>query len=401
MKWSTRIFLVLFAALLVGGIVLIMRPKPVAVEVASATLGPLDQKVLGDGRARVRERYTISAPVAGTLARIELHEGDVVEPNAVVAHLLPLATPLQDPASRQAAQQRLAAAVDVEHQAQASVTRAEAAAAQAQREFTQTESLAKTGAVPNAQLDRATADANMRAAELASSKFAANIASHEIAQARAALQRYTPGARAAEQFEVSAPVHGQILHVFRQSEGVVAAGTPLLEIGDPTALELVVAVLSQDAVLIRPGMTAQALHWGGPHPLAAKVQRVEPAAFTRMSALGVDEQRVNVVLELDRAATTNDATAPAAQLGDGFAAEIEIVVWTKPNAITVPTSAVFRDGDAWAVYAVVDGRAQRRVVVPAHRSALLTEITAGIRANEVVIVHPSSNVRDGSRVTHR
>jgi HlyD family secretion protein len=395
MKWPFRIITLLIVAALIVAVVVAMRPRPVDVEVAPVARAPLEQKVGGDGRARVRERYTVSAPVAGTLARIELHEGDVIEPGAVLARLLPLASPLLDPASRQAAEQHLAAAVDSERQAQTTVTRAEAADAQARRELEQIGTLAKHGAVPISQLEQTTADSRMRAAELASAEFSAKIASHEIGQARAALERFKPGARGSDQFEVTSPVHGQVLHVIHKSEGVVTAGTALLEVGDPQALELVVDVLSQDAVEIRPGMVARALHWGGDPPLAAKVRRVEPSAFTRISALGVDEQRVNVVLDLD------DAPERWRPLGDGFATELEITVWSKPDVVQIPTSALFRSGDTWAVYTVTDDKATTRTVEPGHRGPLQTEIVRGVEIGELVIVHPSAGIRNGVRVAHR
>jgi HlyD family secretion protein len=395
MKWPFRIIVLLIAVALVVAVVIVMWPKPIDVEVAAVARAPLDQKVVGDGRARVRERYTVSAPVAGTLARIDLHEGDVIEPGAVLARLLPLASPLLDPASRQAAEQHVAGAIDVERQAQATVTRAEAADAQAHHELVQIDGLAKKGAMTGSQLDQATADARMRAAELASARFSAKVASHEIEQARAALERFKPGARTSEQFEVTSPVHGQVLHVIHKSEGVVIAGTALLEVGDPQALELVIDVLSQDAVAVRPGMVARAIHWGSDPPLAAKVRRIEPAAFTRTSALGVDEQRVNVVLDLD------GAPEQWRLLGDGFAAEIEITVWSKPDVAQVPTSALFRNGDKWAVFAVTDDRATTRAVEPGHRGPLQTEILSGLQVGDVVIIHPGASVRDGVRVAHR
>ena len=297
MKWTFRIATGLLAASLVGGIALIVRPHPVEVDVARVVRAPLDQKVVDEGRARVRERYTVSAPVAGTLARIELHEGDVVEPGMVLARLLPLPSPLLDARSRDVAVQRLASAVDSQRQADATVTRAETADEQARRELARTDALAKDGTLSPAQLDLASADARMRAAELSSARFSEKVAAHDIEQARAALERFSPGSRPSEQFEITSPVRGQVLHVLHKSEGVVTPGTALLEVGDPRALELVVDVLSQDAVAVHAGMPARLLHWGAEPLLTAKVRLVEPSAFTKTSALGVDEQRVNVVLD--------------------------------------------------------------------------------------------------------
>jgi HlyD family secretion protein len=395
MNWKFRIGVGILGIGLIGGATLVVRPPPLQVDVARITRAPLEQTIVDDGRARVRERYTVSAPVAGTLARIDLHEGDVVEPSAVLARLLPLATPLLDPESRKAAEQRLASAIDSSEQAKATVVRAQASSDQAKSELLRTEALAKQGALPGAELDQASVDFHMRDAELASAKFAAKVAEHEIAQTRAALARFTPGAAKSEQFEITSPVRGQVLHVLRKSEGVVAAGTALLELGDPQALELVADVLSQDAVTIRPGMIARVVHWGGDKPLAAKVRRVEPSAFTKTSALGVDEQRVNVVLDLEGSPDERRA------LGDGFAVEIEITVWSKPDVIQVPTSALFREGASWAVFVVEAGKTRAHRVEPGHRGPLKTEILSGLSPDDVVVIHPASAIRDGTTVAFR
>jgi HlyD family secretion protein len=395
MKWSFRIVSIIFTVALVAGIIVMMRSRPIDVDVASVVRAPRDQRVVDDGRARVRERETVSAPVAGTLARIDLHEGDVVEPGTVVARLLPLPSPLLDPRSRQVAEQHLASAIDSEKQASATVSRDEAADEQARRDLARANELAGRGALPPAQLEQTTADARMREAELVSARFSEKVAAHEAEQARAALERFSPGARPAEQFEVTSPVHGQVLHVMHKSEGVVEAGTALVEVGDPRALELVVDVLSQDAVAVRPGMPARLLHWGREQPLTARVRRVEPSAFTKTSALGVDEQRVNIVLDPDG---PQENWQP---LGDGFAAEIEITVWSKPDAVQVPTSALFRQGAGWAAFAVASGQASTRAVQVGHRGALQTEILSGLGPDEIVIIHPGASVHDGARVASR
>ncbi len=395
MNWSFRIVTGLIALTLVGGAVAAVRPHPIDVDVARVTRAPLDQTVVDDGRARVRERYVVSAPVAGTLARIDLHEGEVVEPGAVLARLLPLPSPLLDRRSRDVAEQRLASAVDTRRQAEATVSRAETASEQARRDLGTMEALAREGTIPPAQLDQATTDARMREAELSSARFSEKVAVHDIEQAKAALERFVPGAHATDQFEITSPVHGQVLHVLRKSEGVVEAGTALLEVGDPRALELVVDVLSQDAVSIRPGMPARVVHWGGEPPLPAKVRWVEPSAFTHVSALGVEEQRVNVVLDPEG---PPEAWRP---LGDGFAAEVEITIWSRPDVVQVPTSAIFRDGAGWAAFVVKDGRAVTRAVEVGHRGALQTEVVRGVEPDEEVIIHPGASVHAGVRVASR
>ena len=395
MKWSFRIATTGIGLALVACAAVVMRPQPIQVDIARAERAPLEQKVVDSGRARVRERYTVSAPVTGTLARIDLHEGDLLEPGAVLARLLPLASPLLAPEARKAAEQRLASSVDAAEQAKTTVMRAQLVSDQAGTDLARTELLAKQGALPAAQLDQSMVDARAKQADVASARFAAKVADHEILQARSALARFTPGAGQSEQFEVASPVHGQVLHVLHQSEGVVTAGTPLLEIGDPEALELVADVLSQDAVAVKPGMAARVVHWGGATPLTAKVRRVEPAAFTKTSALGVDEQRVNVVLDLD------GSRAQWLALGDGFAVEIEITVWSRPDVIQVPTSALFRDGAAWSMFVVEGGRARARHVDVGHRGSLQTEILGGLQPNEIAIIHPGAAIHDGVRVAHR
>jgi HlyD family secretion protein len=395
MNWSFRITSGIAALALAGGALAALRPHPVDVDVARAVTAPLAQVVVDDGRARVRERYTVSAPVAGTLARLDLHEGDVVEPGTVLARLLPLPSPLLDRRARDVAEQRLASAVDARRQAEATVRRAEVASEQSRRDLAKTEGLVREGSLPAAQLDQASTDARLREAELSSARFAEKVAAHDIDQARAALERFGPGTHATDQFEITSPVHGQVLHVLRKSEGVVEAGAALLEVGDPEAIELVADLLSQDAVGVRPGMPARVVHWGGEPALAAKVRRVEPAAFTHTSALGVDEQRVNVLL---------DPEGPAEawrSLGDGFAVEIQITVWSRPDALQVPTSAVFRGEAGWSVFVVTDGRAAARPVEIGHRGALQTEIAGGLTPGEMVIVHPGSSVRAGVRVASR
>jgi HlyD family secretion protein len=399
-----------YASVAVLGLVAVLwsqRPKPLEVEVATAARGPLTQTVVDDGRARVRQRYTVSAPVAGVLSRIELDEGDPVEPSMVLARVLPAPSPLLDPRSREVAVEHLAAAIELHKQAQASVTRAEAAEAEAAREKARIANLVASGAATAATADQADADARMRAAELSSARFSAKVAEHEIAQARAALERYAPSGKASEagagapsivskeQFEITSPIHGRVLHVLHKSEGAVAAGAALLEIGDPGALELVVDVRSQDAVTIRPGMPAKISSWGGDQPLVARVRRVEPSAFTKTSALGVDEQRVNVVL---------DPQGPAsvwASLGDGFALSAEITTWSATDALSVPTSALFRTARGMAVFVVEGGEARSRDVAVGHGGPLSSELVSGLTAGAIVIVHPGPSVRDGVAVTHR
>jgi HlyD family secretion protein len=383
-------------ALLLIVIVLVMTPKPVPVEQATAVVAPFAQDVVNDGKSRIRERYTVSAPVAGTLARIALQEGDEVDPGTVLARLLPLPSPLLDPRERSVAQHRVASAEDAQRESQATLDRAQAAVEASERDHDRIKTLFSSAAVPKTQMDAAAADLRIRQTEAESARFAVKVAEHRVEEARAALETFSAKPHSGDSLSITSPVVGRVLHVLRKDEGVVNAGTALLELGDPGALEIVVDVLSQDASQLRAGMTARILHWGANAPeLDAKVRRVEPAAFTRVSALGVEEQRVNVLLDLDSPRELWKT------LGDGFAVEVNITVWSKPDALQVPTSALFRDDQGWALFVNENGRARRRRVTLGHQGPLATEVLAGVSPGEKVIIHPGATVLEGVRLQTR
>jgi HlyD family secretion protein len=379
------------AAGVLAMVILAALPKPLEVETATAFRGPFRLVVDEDGKTRVRERYTVSAPVAGTLARIDLHAGDPVEPGTVVARLKPLASPLLDPRAHATAEQRLASARDAHAQALASITRADAAAQLAKSNLERDRQLAKTNAVAPNELEQAEIESRIRASELESLRFAERVAAHAVDEAQWALASFSGKQGAGEQVDLTSPVHGRVLHVLHEDSGVVSAGQGLIELGDPGSLEIVVELLSQDAVMVRPGMSATLTHWGGARELKAHVQRVEPAAFTHLSALGVEEQRVNVLLDLD-----DPSAAP--ELGDGFALEAQILTWSGTDVLQIPTSALFRHGDGWAVFGISGGKAVLRDVVLGHRGPLHTEILSGLAAGEVIIAHPAPTLVAGIRV---
>jgi HlyD family secretion protein len=393
-KWISRIVITVVVLGLLGVIVVAIRPKPVPVEIVPAVVGPLEQKIVDDGHARIRERYTVSAPVAGTLARIELHEGDTVEPGAVLARLLPLPSPLLDPRARDVASQRIASAEDAHREAEVTLERAKEAAQKAEQDQARIKELAAHEAAPQAQLDSAMADLRIKQTEVASAQFAERVAAHGIDEAKAALESFSDKTHG-QQLLITSPVHGKVLHVLQKSEGVVSPGAALIEVGDPQALELVVDVLSQDAAQIHAGMAARAVHWGGETPLAATVRRIEPAAFTRTSALGVDEQRVNVLLDLA------DPPDKWRALGDGFATEVEITTWSKANALQIATSALFRKEDGWAVFVADKGVAATRKIEIGHRGPLQTEVLSGLNAGDQVISPPGATVKNGVAVVAR
>jgi HlyD family secretion protein len=368
-----------------------LRPQLVVVETAAVSRGLLELTVDEDGRTRVKDRYLVSAPLAGTLVRIALHPGDSVAQGAVVARLVPLAAPMLDPRARSEAQARIAAARASLSQASAAIARADAAYGFARREAERQRALLRAGATAGQTLEQAELAERTRREELASAEFGRRVAVAEVRLAEAALARL---GGAAEELTVRAPVAGEVLRVLQESEGVVQAGTPLLEIGDRNALEAVVDVLTTDAVGIRPGAPVRIERWGGDSVLAGHVHRVEPSAFTRVSALGVEEQRVNVVIDLDRP----DA---GALLGDGYRVEASILVWQGRDRVLAPGGAVFRQGDGWAVYLSDGGRARLRIIRPGRRNASRVEVLEGVRPGDRVVLYPTDNVADGVRVTER
>jgi HlyD family secretion protein len=385
-----RIIYAVVALGVVGLLALGARPKPVEVQTATVVRGPMRITVDDDGKTRVRERYTVPAPVAGTLSRVELHAGDPVEPDTVIARLLPLPSPLLDPRARQVAVEQLASTRDSELQAQASVARAQSAADLARSTLERDRRLVAEGALPAGELEQVEADARMKQSELDSLRFAQQVAVHAETQAQAALARFDLKPGTTDHLDITS-VHGRILRVLHADGGPVTAGTPIVEVGDLALLEVVVELLSQDAVGVRPSMPATLTHWGGPDPLGARVRRVEPAGFTKLSVLGVEEQRVNVLLDLaDPAAAT--------LLGDGFAVNVSILTWSAENVLQAPTSALFRQGDVWVVFVVKDGRAVVRPVQIGHLGPLAAEIKGGLAEGDVLVAHPPTSLTDGAKV---
>jgi HlyD family secretion protein len=397
-RWISRIALGAVALGVVAAIITASLPKPVIVEIAAAQRGSLTVTIDEDGRTRVKDRYVISAPLAGSLARIELQPGDRVEAGAVVAHLLPLPAPLLDPRSQAQSRARLAAAEAASRQAQAAESRARAAMEFAESEIESQRRLAARGSIPQQRLDRAELELRTKREDLASATFGVRVARHQVDMARAALGRLDRGAQAGDQgsqMMLKSPVAGVVLEVLREHEGVVQAGTPLLEIGNPTALEIVVDVLTTDAVRIQPGVKARIIRWGGQQELDAHVRRIEPKAFSRMSSLGVQEQRVNVVLDLD------SPQESWTSLGDGYRIEANIAVWEADDVMRIPVSAVFKHDEKWTVF-VVDGEAARiQHVEIGERNGLQVQILAGLAPGQRVILHPGERVADGATVKPR
>ena len=369
-------------------------PRAELAETATAARRPLAVTVEEEGRTRVRDRYVLYAPVAGYLRRIDLDVGDAVAAGDALATLDPLRPATLDQRSKAEAEARVAAARAALAQRESEARRAAAEAELAASEFARSENLLAKNLVSKSQFDEARTRMQASAAASRAATAAIDVGRYELDAALASL-RYTASGETRGRLEavpVRAPVAGRVLAIHQESAGVVAAGQPLLDVGDPAALEVMVEVLSRDAVRIAPGGRVLFERWGGEAPLEGTVRTVEPTGFTKVSALGVEEQRVRVIADL---------TSPPddwRRLGDGYRVEASFVVWSGEDVLTVPSSALFRRDDGWGVFVVERGRARERVVTPGHGSGLLTEVLSGLADGETVIVHPGDAIEDGVRV---
>ena len=384
------------AAIAIGVAAWAFAPRPVDVDLAPVARGAFEKTVDEDGRTRVRERYVISAPIAGRLLRVGLKAGDAVARDTLVATLLPAAPSLLDARAVEGLNERVGAAEADGSRTGAAVERAQVALGLAQSELERGRSLAGQGFTSKQALERAEGDVELKAKELAAARFDSHAAEHQLALARAALLRARSGDRTGgERWDICSPVAGRVLKVVQESEAVVPVGAPLVEVGDPRNLEVVVDVLTADAVLIQPGAQARLDRGAGTPALSGRVRQIEPAAFTKVSALGVEEQRVNVVI---------DFTSPLQDwqdLGDGYRIDARITVARLADAITVPTGAVFRHGTEWAVFVAEGDHARLRVIEAGPRAGAVTVVLRGLEPAEQVVVYPGDAVRDGVRIRAR
>ncbi|MBC5763924.1 HlyD family efflux transporter periplasmic adaptor subunit [Ramlibacter sp. GTP1] len=377
----------------VGALAWAFAPRPVDVEAAVVERGRFEQSIEEDGRTRLVDRYTVSAPVAARVARITLREGDTVAAGAPVAVLTPVMSAMVDERSAREAAARLKAAEANIALAAARTERARVALEEARLELQRTEKLAREGYLSASRLDIARlAEAGARR-EVDAAAAQRDVAAQERAQAAAVLQPV--GAAPGQPILVRSPVAGVVLRVPAQSEGTVAAGTALLDVGDPSRLEVVAQLLTTDAVQAKPGTRVAVERWGGP-PLAGRVRRVEPAAFTKVSALGVEEQRVNVLVEL------GEAPAQWQSVGDGFRVTVRVITASADDAVLVPVGALFPDdGGGMAVYRLEGSRARLRPVDVAGRNANVAWVRGGLAAGDRVAVYPPPALADGNRVNVR
>jgi len=373
-------------------------PSAVPVDTARVARGPLRVTVDEEGETRVRDRFVVSAPVAGRVQRIRLEPGDPVgRGRTVLATVLPADPAPLDARSRAEAEAAVAAAASAAGTARAERERALTALRLARSELDRVAALAEARIVSALELE--TRQASARAAEeaLRAAEFAVATAEHQLAMARARLVQ-AGGARAnpgGAPIAIRAPIDGVVLKRLRESESVVPAGEPLLELGDPAQLEIVADLLSTDAVKVRPGARVLVEQWGGDRTIRGRVRRVEPSGFMKISALGVEEQRVNVVVDFD------DPIDAWRTLGDGYRVEVRIVIWEETDVLKAPTSSLFRRGDDWAVFVVDGGRARLRTVKVGRRNGLEAQVLSGLEAGDEVVVHPSDTLHDGARITPR
>ncbi len=393
MKQLGRWFIwLLLAGLFATGLVYTLWPQPVSVETVKISRGRMQVTINEDGITRVRERYQVSSPVAGQLLRIELRSGDAIRSGeTLLATLQPSDPSLLDAREVAETEARASAAKSAVERAEARRSQIKVTTDLAEIQLGRARQLRETKSIAEDEFDAAEALFRARQEELRVANFELEIAQFEFEQAQAALGLVQPNNQEfTKNFEIRSPISGAVLRLFEESATVVAAGTPLLEVGDPHDLEIVVDVLSSDAVKIRPGNEVRLVHWGGTQPLSASVRVVEPAAFTKISALGVEEQRVNVIGDF-----RSESSEFESRLGDGYRVEAEIVVWDEENVLQVPTAALYREAAEWCVFTVQDGIAHRQVVQIGQRNQLMAEVLGGLEAGAEVVVYPSDLVAEG------
>jgi HlyD family secretion protein len=368
---------------------LAFRPSALDVDVATVRRGPLQETLEQEGKTRMHDSFVLASPVAGRLKRIEIHAGDPVKAGEIVATIDPV--PLE-PQQRAALEARLQTAQELEREATARVQRAEADSSQAKADLERATKLAAQGVIAREALEKAQTADKTANKELDAALFKSKAAASQVEEAKAALLAVTPDPAGIKMVYLRSPVAGRVLRLIEQSERVVGQGTPVVSIGYTPRLEIIADYLTTDAVKINAGMPALIEEWGGSKPILARVRLVEPGAFTKISALGVEEQRVYVVLDF--------VSAPE-QLGDAYRVEVRVITWQSPSVLKVPLSALFRRGDDWNVFIAGKDRASRRIVKIGHRSDLESEVLDGLREGEQVIVHPGNELSDASRIRIR
>ncbi len=400
---ASRIRLLIWAGIaitIVAGLAFLFRPVPERVDLVTVGRDSLVVTVDDEGETRVRDVFLLSSPVAGQARRIILEPGDrVIRNETLITEIEPRDADFLNPRSEAQAQAEMRAAESALTLAEAEVERAQSELDFAAMERGRARELIVDNNISQRALDDAERAFRSGVAALNTARAGLQVRRFELERARASL--IMPSGVDSESgagclcIPVTAPVDGSILRVLHESAGVVEAGEPLAEIGDPSALEIVVDLLSSDAVRVRPGQNVVIEEWGGPRPLQGVVRRVEPFGFTRVSSLGIEEQRVNVIIDFDR--NVDDAT----QLGHGYRVVTQIELARAEAALTVPLTSLFRDGEQWSVFVEQDGRARLVHVTIGKRNALAAEIVDGLAEGEQIVAYPSLRISDGTRIAAR
>jgi HlyD family secretion protein len=395
---SRRSLLWTAAALIVAALLVAwaLIPSPVTVDIAIVQRGAFEQSVNEQAKSRIRDHYTVSAPLNGEVERITLREGDDVAAGTILARLRPVLPALLDSRTELELRRRVEAARAAKEAADARVARSGIAVIQARSDAERSRQLAPSHLVAAAKLEADELTLAMATQELESAKADAHVALHEIDIAVAALAKARDTGQGVRetQWPLVAPIAGRVLRVQQKSGGTVGVGTPLLEVGDPANLEVLIELLTTEAPQVSAGAAVRLLNWGGAAPLIGRVRRIEPWGFTKVSALGVEEQRVNVLV---------DIVSPRqewATLGEGYRLDAEIEVYRNDEALTVPTGALFRVGEGWFVYRVSpEHRASRVPVTIGHRNDRSAEVLVGLKEGDRVVVYPSDALRENARVS--
>ena len=385
----------------VGALVLAMiyalQPRAVEVETGVVRQGALTVYVSEEGKTRIRNRHIVAAPVAGSMQRVTLKAGDAVKAGeTVLTRIEPTLSPLLDARARSQAQARVDAATATRSRANEDIEMSRTGLKYAQANWDRIKNNTDKGTVSDTDRDTFQREAEMKTREVRSAEFALQVANFELEQAKAALQQIDqPSTGGGAFIEVRAPVSGVVLKVQQESATIVVPGAPILEIGDPTDLEIEAEILSRDAVTIKPGALVTVEQWGGDEPAKARVRRVEPAAFTKVSALGVEEQRVLVLSDF------TEQTPALKALGDRYRVEVRVAVWHSDDTLLVPAGALFREGSEWKTFLFDAGHAKAVVIKAGRTDGKFTQVLEGLKKGDEVLMHPPDTVRDGTSVVKR
>ena len=393
-KWIT---IIVIAVLVILAVVYGFIPKPVPVDVIKVSRGSLKVTVEEEGKTRVSDRFVLSAPVAGYMRRIELEAGDPVAKGQKVAELEPLKSQALDQRSRAEAEAAIAAAQAALNSAQENARSAEAEADYAKKKLERSKKLYDEGYISKEMFDQAETQAKQTEANRLAAEAVVKTAGFELEKARAVLlySAKEEGGDHAGIIPVQSPVSGQVLKIHHESAGVVNPGESLIDIGNLKNMEAKVEVLSADAVKIKPGTLVLFERWGSDTQLSGKVRTIEPAGFTKISSLGVEEQRVLVIVDI------TSEPEKWQRLGDGYSLEASFILWDGKDVLQIPASALFRNKDGWAVFVVENNRAHFRKVERGHSNGLATEIVSGLTEGEMVIMHPDESIKNGTRIRVR